>query len=76
MPHWKNLFLKIRRVCISTILIIYIYNSGEKMDIMQFVPDLGTGAIAGVVIGWGLKKSHKISNSPYKSIFFKFGISC
>ncbi|ABR56458.1 FUN14 domain-containing protein [Methanococcus aeolicus] len=30
------------------------------MDIMQFVPDLGTGAIAGVVIGWGLKKAIKL----------------
>lgn len=27
---------------------------------MQFVPDLGTGAVAGAVIGWGLKKAMKL----------------
>ncbi len=30
------------------------------MDVMQFVPDLGTGFISGAIIGWGLKKALKI----------------
>jgi uncharacterized membrane protein (Fun14 family) len=30
------------------------------MDIMQFIPDLGTGFISGAVIGWGLKKALKL----------------
>lgn len=30
------------------------------MDIMQFIPDLGTGFISGAIIGWGLKKALKI----------------
>uniref|UniRef100_A9AA84 FUN14 family protein n=1 Tax=Methanococcus maripaludis (strain C6 / ATCC BAA-1332) TaxID=444158 RepID=A9AA84_METM6 len=30
------------------------------MDIMQFVPDLGTGFITGFVVGWGIKMAMKV----------------
>ncbi|ABR54449.1 FUN14 family protein [Methanococcus vannielii SB] len=30
------------------------------MDVMQFVPDIGTGFITGFIVGWGIKVAMKV----------------